>query len=697
VSAEKGLPLDSQSELNTGELFCPSWYRRGTNDARLYTKGEARLIRVNDGEQNVPALLLSADLADQITDAICSGRRYRRQKMSSDEKLAALETQRVKSIARLQSAEFRLKQYKKLLKSRKHSCSSTEQDALEDLLEQRCQAVSDVERAERSAKTEELVVQKALDEWRQNWVDLEEDFDEVWMDAELLKQPQVSADENESSETTGQHETRATMGDVAAAGNEADHNELGQDRDRGQETPAVGQSKILEPKSWETILAIAATYFLNVRGDAFYQAHEELKRYAQNFEGEFEKWASSPERNNNLERELREVFRIRYLKEVARLGGVSLETMEAFDSARIKAEASNLQVIRELVADPDRNPMAQPDAGPDEEAFAHQQDTDLEAISRWKTMSQSPGGESVIDRPRTPPPSSDLEAFPEDETAYTPMDALRRVADTYPDDDASLTEAELTSQKANTPFAVGPIVHLREDGSNPSVPLKLTAITEPTGTGVEVNPGVGRPTTQGSADLGDGSNGGNQKVKKTAIHSAESDLKDTNVVSDSSRGSKRKRRGSSGTSDKRRKMGEEVAVLARAPAQAQVPPRAVGTDNLDTPMIDVGVNANNGVENRDVEHAAKKVQPGGYQQETRASKAKKKDILPTNSAPDGRMTRPPNLIGVHLGGKDSSHWKQMRENKKQIESRKAGKSSHRDERLKAGKMQDVAAEDASVA
>jgi hypothetical protein len=74
------------------------------------------MIREFDGKENLLALLLSADLAVGIIDALCAGRNYKALRTSSAAGLTTIEQRRVKTIAQLQSAEFLPNQCKKQTK-----------------------------------------------------------------------------------------------------------------------------------------------------------------------------------------------------------------------------------------------------------------------------------------------------------------------------------------------------------------------------------------------------------------------------------------------------------------------------------------------------------------------------------------------------------------------------------------------------
>lgn len=92
------------------DTYGPIRHRCGRpNDARIYTTGAARTVQVFDGKEHVLAVLLSAQLAEQITEGICVSRSLNQTKSEFDAKLARVEDQRIDSVAKFQIAEFQIK------------------------------------------------------------------------------------------------------------------------------------------------------------------------------------------------------------------------------------------------------------------------------------------------------------------------------------------------------------------------------------------------------------------------------------------------------------------------------------------------------------------------------------------------------------------------------------------------------------
>lgn len=86
----------------------PRWYLESEDGPHQYSHRSAKLIEVYDGERLVPALLLSVQLADQIQNAIRSGRSVRRFKDLTSQEHRRLHKRKRSEIAYLQTADFRL-------------------------------------------------------------------------------------------------------------------------------------------------------------------------------------------------------------------------------------------------------------------------------------------------------------------------------------------------------------------------------------------------------------------------------------------------------------------------------------------------------------------------------------------------------------------------------------------------------------
>jgi hypothetical protein len=129
--------------------FCPRWNLDGMNNARRYTQQPAKLIKVFDGEETVPALLLSALLATRITQALCHGRDYRALEKQSHDERAGIQDRLNDAKSRLTSARYMLETFQR--RAEKSDTHFTEDDErrLTSLYKQEYRAKTDLESTEK--------------------------------------------------------------------------------------------------------------------------------------------------------------------------------------------------------------------------------------------------------------------------------------------------------------------------------------------------------------------------------------------------------------------------------------------------------------------------------------------------------------------------------------------------------------------
>ena len=95
------------------ETYCPSWHLEGVNTDHQYTEQPARLIRVFGRRQNVPALLLSPEVASAIQNAICHGKMFRQLEQKSKAQIAEIECRLDDATGHLSSVRDALEQHKR--------------------------------------------------------------------------------------------------------------------------------------------------------------------------------------------------------------------------------------------------------------------------------------------------------------------------------------------------------------------------------------------------------------------------------------------------------------------------------------------------------------------------------------------------------------------------------------------------------
>lgn len=115
---------------NTEEVACPRWHHQEEDSDRTYTQRPAQLIEVFDGQQHMPALLLSSKLSAGITSALYRGRDYRALDKTSAAELALIEDRLDDARCRLQCATDLLERVKRYAETRNHRVTEEDRQRL---------------------------------------------------------------------------------------------------------------------------------------------------------------------------------------------------------------------------------------------------------------------------------------------------------------------------------------------------------------------------------------------------------------------------------------------------------------------------------------------------------------------------------------------------------------------------------------
>jgi hypothetical protein len=201
---------DQATESLDDEIFCRAWHLKGED-------GEpARLIQDFDGKQQVPALLLSATLADKITTAMGVGRDHRVDVKDATTKQAEIEALREDAIGRRECVSVVLEHANENFDVAGYRYEPTEADQkkLEALNKRQHRAQQDIEKSEEAEKALNMSVETALSEWHTHWTEVDKMLDEVWESSGLLSQPeQYPNSHSESSEDS--YEDRGPPAEIA--------------------------------------------------------------------------------------------------------------------------------------------------------------------------------------------------------------------------------------------------------------------------------------------------------------------------------------------------------------------------------------------------------------------------------------------------------------------------------------------------
>lgn len=148
----KGISNFADTMATEAETSCPSWYLEGQDSDRKFSQQPARLIRVFDGHQNLPALLLSSELAGAITNGICRGRECKALEKTFETQLAEIEDRLDDATGRLSSVEKILEQENRRIGRSDVAISEDEEKRLAQLYKRQRRAKRDIETAESDTK-----------------------------------------------------------------------------------------------------------------------------------------------------------------------------------------------------------------------------------------------------------------------------------------------------------------------------------------------------------------------------------------------------------------------------------------------------------------------------------------------------------------------------------------------------------------